>query len=333
MKSILKFIFLRLAINHITLSQRLRAIGTCDAVLILSLHRVCEDDRSAYKPLNPELFKSLLEFLIKNFEIVTFRDLNRPHKGKPRLILSFDDGYRDFLDVVVPILWKHRVAVNQNIIPKCVESGEPPLNVLVQDFIGQAPRSLRAEFYISGLNLRGMEADPVSMGLKASAFLKTKPITEQNLIRIAIDSQLSRLDKFQPTRMMSRADIKQILEVHEIGVHSFEHASMSTESEKYFIADLIKCSKYFIEAFEIPATIYAFPNGSHRLEQVQQALSAGYKHILLVGNDYSMKDFNVHSRFGIHASSEREVLFRALGGNMHPKNSATLTKKILHRSL
>jgi peptidoglycan/xylan/chitin deacetylase (PgdA/CDA1 family) len=328
MKSVLKFIFLRLVINPITLSQRLRAIRSSDAVIILSLHRVCEDDGSAYKPLCPELFKSLLEFLLSNFELTTFRELNCPHRGKPKLILSFDDGYRDFLDVVVPILWKHRVAVNQNIIPLCVESGEPPLNVLVQDFIGQAPFSLRAEFNISGLNLRGLEGDPVRMGLKASAFLKNKPIAEQRLFRIALEPQLRRLNKFQPTRMMSRTDVKQILEEHEIGVHSFEHASMASESEEYFISDLDKCREYFLEAFNIPATIYAFPNGSHRTNQAHQALKSGYKNILLVDNDYSMKHFNVHSRFGIHAESEREVLFRAMGGTLQPQNSARIAKKI-----
>jgi len=328
MKSVLKFIFLRLVINRITLAQRLRAIRTSDAVVILSLHRVCEDDGSAYKPLSPELFESLLEFLLSNFELTTFRDLNRPRGGKPRLILSFDDGYKDFLDVVVPILWKHRVAVNQNIIPLCVESGEPPLNVLVQDFIGQAPRSLRAELDIPGLHMRGLEGNPVRMGLKASAFLKNKPIAEQHLIRLELEPQLRRLDKFQPTRMMSRADVCQIIENHEIGVHSFEHASMASESEEYFLADLDKCQSYFMETFKTPAKIFAFPNGSHRPEQVQQALSSGYKHILLVDNDYSMTDFNVHQRFGIHADSGREALFRALGGTLHPKNSASLAKKI-----
>lgn len=124
--------------------------------------------------------------------------MNSPQResSKPRLILSFDDGYKDFLDVVIPILYKYRIQVNQNIIPLCVDSGELPLNVLVQDFIGQAPRSLRAELYIPDLHLLGLEGDPVRMGLKASAFIKQKSIAEQRQIRSALNPFLLRLDKF-----------------------------------------------------------------------------------------------------------------------------------------
>lgn len=104
---------------------------------------------------------------------------------------------------------------------------------------------------------------------------------------------------------------------------------MTSESEEYFLADLKKCREYFIESFKKTVTIYAFPNGSYRPEQVQQALKFGFKNVILVDNDYSMTDFNVHPRFGIHAESTREALFRALGGSLDPKKSDSLSKKRL----
>jgi peptidoglycan/xylan/chitin deacetylase (PgdA/CDA1 family) len=48
--------------------------------------------------------------------------------AEPPLILSFDDGYKDFIEVVVRILERHRVIANQNIVVNSVESGRPPMN-------------------------------------------------------------------------------------------------------------------------------------------------------------------------------------------------------------
>ena len=87
------------------------------------------------------MFDELLSFVNRHFAVVTLSQLRAP-TAKPKLILSFDDGYRDFLLHAVPILKRHGLHVNQNVIPRCIESGLPPLNVIAADFVGKAPVEL-----------------------------------------------------------------------------------------------------------------------------------------------------------------------------------------------
>ena len=115
------------------------------ALRVLCLHSIA-DDRRAYVSMTPALFDDLIAWLKQRFRILVFGDLETFEPGgKPPLILSFDDGYKDFIDNVAPILEKHGVRVNQNVLPGAIESGLPPMNVMLQDFIASAPAALLRE--------------------------------------------------------------------------------------------------------------------------------------------------------------------------------------------
>jgi peptidoglycan/xylan/chitin deacetylase (PgdA/CDA1 family) len=319
MNPIIKNLGLLLLSNQYALSRKMDSIRRANVLTILNLHRVSDDDSSAYEPLSPDLFVELLVFLRKRFEITTFADLDadRSYK-KPPLILSFDDGYKDFIEVAVPILEKYRIKVNQNIIPECIERQQPPLNLIAQDFIGKAPLSLRAKLEVPGLQTSDVVGDPARMGLRISRFIKNQPIHSQQKLAEAIMPQFYGYDEFRPTSMMSREDVRQLLGVHEIGVHSYAHASMQYESDDYFQKDLANCRRYFLEVLGGPVNIYAFPNDSYRDGQVSRALEAGFARVLLVGDSFSRSDTWVHHRFGFHAGSKREAFFRAVGGVTQP---------------
>lgn len=171
----------------------------------MNLHRVAPNDGSDYKPLDPGLFDDLLSFVKQEFTVVTFGEL-REKTSKPKLVLSFDDGYKDFVLNAMPILSRHGLRANQNIIPKCVESDLPPLNVLAQDFIGKAPRQL-----VERLQINGFSA-PIDLdfGRKLSLFLKMKPQIEQDQIASYLLPQFYNWDKFEPTPMMTLDEVRNI---------------------------------------------------------------------------------------------------------------------------
>ncbi len=315
MNPILKNIALLALGSDLMVRRKLKSIRDAGVLTILNLHRVSEDDGSTYRPLEPSLFEELLLFLTANFKIITFADLaTRCLSDKPKVILSFDDGYKDFIDVAVPILEKYKIRVNQNIIPECVERQLPPLNVLAQDFVGQAPLSLVLNLRIPDFDIRRFAGNRFEMGLKLSAFLKGRTLGEQQKLREELLLQFYQFDGFRPTPMMSREDIRQLAAVHEFGAHSYSHASMEYESDTFFQQDLARCRDYFRDVLNMPVSIYTFPNGSCRESQIHHALDFGYNHVLLVGDCFSQCDNHIHNRFGFHAQSRREVLFRAVGG-------------------
>jgi peptidoglycan/xylan/chitin deacetylase (PgdA/CDA1 family) len=285
---------------------------------ILSFHRVAPNDRSSYPPLEPRLFDEAMAFCRKHFTILTFGDLGdfKP-ATKPPLIVSFDDGYRDFIEYSVPILRRHGVRCNHNIIPACVQSGLPPLNVHAQDYVGRAPRSLLAKLAVPGFGPIDPERDREALGRRISAYLKAKPIAEQKRLAAELISQFREFEGFSPTAMMTLDDIRSIADEHELGAHSFEHASLDVESDDYVRKDARACRSWFRDELRLTTDIYALPNGAARSDTSEILKAEGFRHILLTGEHYSRLSTDEHPRFTMDGSSRAEIRYRATGFVRH----------------
>jgi peptidoglycan/xylan/chitin deacetylase (PgdA/CDA1 family) len=284
--------------------RRLKRIQQERPLVVLNLHRLGTTPPAR---LDATRFSELLRFAQAHFEVTTFSELGRP-SAKPRLILSFDDGYRDFIEVAAPLLREHGLRVNLNVIPSCVDSGLPPTNVMAQEFIARAPDDLTDKLDIPGFDpgRREGRAD------RLNHFVKTQPHADRWRTRDILLRQASELDGFAFTEMMSRNEVREAAKDHEIGAHSFDHDSMWHESDDYLLADLERCRSWFAEVLGRPLDIYAFPNGSCRPGQIELLQQAGIRHILLTGDTFALRE-GVHARFSFTAASSAEMRFRALG--------------------
>jgi len=112
--------------------------------------------------------------------------------------------------------------------------------------------------------------------------------------------------------MMTLEEVRS-LDQHEVGAHSYSHATMEFETDAYLDSDVQSCKTFFKERLNLPMTIYAFPNGSFREGQVEKVLSHGVDHVLLVGEKFDENE-RMHSRFTFDGKSRSEIRFRALGG-------------------
>jgi peptidoglycan/xylan/chitin deacetylase (PgdA/CDA1 family) len=298
-------------------ARLLEKIRREDLLVVLNLHQVSPHQNPFWSPMHPQIFEDLLIFLKENFEVILFGDLDSSSSKKPSAILSFDDGYYNFIEYAVPLLEKHGLRANMNVIPSCVESGEPMWNVKLYDFLNSAPKSLIDEIRLPAFeySLKDESFDgKVQYGLKISRFLKNRPRRERRELWRKIENLMENHD-FQRTRMMNPEEIRQIAEIHEIGVHSFSHESMEFEENAFFEDDLQKCLKYFDEKLHLPLEIYAFPNGSFRPEQIEILRKYGIKYQLLVEERYAQKNAGVFPRFTIYGGTKLESRFQALGFN------------------
>lgn len=294
------------------LARRLKRVRDAGVATILNLHRVAPHDRSAYPPLDPALFEELLEFVGHEFSVVPLAGLQCP-SAKPKLVLSFDDGYRDFIEYALPAMRRRGFKPNQNVIPQCLESGLPPLNVMVQDFIGQAPAAVSAALEVPGFT--GPSTN--NLAAELSDFIRYSRADHQDLLHDALVRQLFAWEPFKPTPMMSPADVRDTSNWVEYGAHSYSHASMGLESEAYLRSDVAMCRTYFTEQLAVPMTIYAFPNGSFSAGQIDVVQSMGIDHVLLVGEAFD-DGSAVHHRFTFDAYGSAEVRFKACGGFIAP---------------
>jgi len=286
-------------------------------VVVLNLHQVSPHQNAFWPPLHPEVFDDLLGFLKENFELLLFCELAEIRSKKPLAVLSFDDGYYNFIEYGLPLLDKHGARANMNIIPACVESGRPMWNIQLYDFLNAAPLSLVNDVRLPGFSYKlekNDNRDKLLYGLRISRFLKQRSRTERQEMWSGVENVM-RKGEFSLTRMMSRDDVKNIAGKCEIGVHSYSHESMEFEGNSFFEDDLEKCRAYFRDELKLPLHTYAFPNGSFRNEQVDILRKSGIKNILVVGEDYAKKGQDVIPRFTIYGPSIAETKFQALGIN------------------
>ena len=245
------------------LRRRLERIRRSGATTILNLHRVGADDGSGYRPLSPGLFDELLAFAKREFAVVTFGELGE-RSAKPKLIISFDDGYKDFMTDAVPILKRHGIGRTRTSSRLACEFGLPAAQCRRPGFRWQG--ASRAEPQAGDSRLCGAEGCAVRGS--AVDVPEDEAGGQAGAACRGLLPQFAEWDAFSPTKMMTLDEVARLPAEHELGAHSYSHSSMAFESDAFLDADVRRCADYFSAKLQRPMTIYAFPNGSCREGQV-----------------------------------------------------------------
>ncbi len=297
----------------------LRRHAEVGSTLILNLHRVSPEVRPYSPPMQPEVFAELLEWLREETAVRMLGDLRRLEEGDrrgPSVVLSFDDGYKDFIEYAMPILDQAGTRANQNVIASCIETGRLPWNMQLVDFLNAAPASLVRSIRIPGFTARLATDDSLRkerFGAAIGNHLKRLSPSERAAAWSELQPLMDRVEVKRPTRMMSPEDVAQAAAAgHEIGAHSYSHESMALVDDEEFLADLAKC-RSVLGRIGVDGKIYAFPNGSYRPEQLRLLEDSGVEHILLMGERPSRPSARVHTRLTLRGHSVAEVRARAAG--------------------
>ncbi|MCC6648023.1 MAG: polysaccharide deacetylase family protein [Polyangiaceae bacterium] len=299
-------------------ARLLEGLRARQRLVVLNLHEVAPVDRDFYAPLDPRDFEELLDFIEPRFRVTTVRARHEvdPSDPRPRLVLSFDDGYKSFVEYAMPILHRRGLVANQNVIGRSVETGEPPWNARLHDFLNAAPSYLINELRLPGFKLRLSGSRPderARFGVALSRFLKLRPTVERAPLWARVEELIDRGGFSVSTRMMTIDDVKQAAQTHEIGAHSYRHESMAYEPLAFFERDLAECERVFRDVLQLPLDIYAFPNGSFRDDHLSTLRSRGVPHILIVGEKVATGRGDVVPRITLSAASAREATFQAVG--------------------
>jgi peptidoglycan/xylan/chitin deacetylase (PgdA/CDA1 family) len=282
----------------------------------LNLHRVSPERNPYWAPMTPEAFSRLVGYLARTCDVVTFDKLATPHSAtKPRVVLSFDDGCRDFIEYAVPILERHRVRANHNVIVESVATRQPPWIIRVVDALNAAAPSRVRSLTVPGFQPRLEGDDELSKaryGTRLTGYLKTLGPADRETMCGDVEALLNETDPRAWTAMMSGDDVKSIVPLHDLGSHSYSHEAMARLSDAEFTEDLDRCASFF-EQLGQAMTIFAFPYGSYRSGQIEAAQARGVEHVLLVGERPTTISGGVHTRITMYGDSTAELRLRAMG--------------------
>jgi Polysaccharide deacetylase len=278
-------------------------------ILILNLHRVSDSKGSFWDPCPIDVFRQFIDEARKHFNICSFYEL-QTFNTKPKLILSFDDGYLDFYENVVPILDSYSLVCNQNLIPNCLMKQRPPLNVLIQDFAGLAPESVLRKvdwgFKFENENNLRLEL------LQFSRAVKRQKKQEQNLLFASIYPQIESYLEFTSAKMMTLEQVRNLPKLVTLGNHSFEHINANAMSLNEWKKDLQASQDWLEINCRVSSKIYAFPNGDYSQTHIEVLQELGFNHILLVGNQSSRSFSSIKQRVNFTPHSVRESRFDSI---------------------
>ena len=136
---------LKRGILHASRMSGLTALGrtlTRNGFRIIGFHGVSIEDEHRRFPtlfISPESFERRLQFLMRKYRVVSLDDAMAQHRaGRVRpnqVVLTFDDGFYNFLSRAIPILKKYGAHGTIYVVTSEVESGDPVFNLLVKDVV------------------------------------------------------------------------------------------------------------------------------------------------------------------------------------------------------
>ncbi|MBZ9781724.1 polysaccharide deacetylase family protein [Pseudomonas sp. REP124] len=257
------------------------------AGVILMLHRVLADDNAAELPhrnelcVGPKAFEHLLVWLKKHFDCVPLMDILQPgslRSHRPKVTLTFDDGWRDNADNAFALLRKYQV---------------PASIFLSTDFIGSRQRFWWESI---GETLWNSHGEPARQRLIDCLRRMDQPLPEacehsdeqrRSLALLHFLQQLkslSPLDLDRLTDACPQQSLPQAMDWHQVrsleasglvrfGPHGASHAILTGLDDQRLDEELTRSRQALMNGCNRPLPVYCYPNGDHDA-RVRQAVAA-----------------------------------------------------------
>lgn len=253
-------------------------LGKKGQITALCFHRVTNETNFVWPPLKVDVFKKVIEYCSKWYSIITPQQWIE-QTPKPKMIITFDDGFYDFMECALPILTENKVPAVHHVVISSVLTGNVNwtyrLNAVLEDYL-KSCRKLkidRKEFFFNSKITRD---NVFKTGFEIFQKMKYLP-------QIMIDSILEELSKtcvgdlYFP-RMMNSDDL---IECEKNGVqiecHGFYHTILRGDLEESVLNTELNESKKTLEGIlSHPVSSFAFPAGSYDPKLIELTGAAGY---------------------------------------------------------
>jgi len=310
-------------------------------IKIFLFHRVSPFRDFLWNALTPKLFDQIIVHLNKKYEVIplekTLLGEYKPICKKELCAITFDDGYKDFINYASPILQKYKTPSSMYVVTDCVDNNLPPWTYVINYlFINTTHLSLELESkdlppYLKKTEWKSMK-ERIKYVKKLSPFLKQLVNVERIIIYKQIVNEFNDVD--MPDNMMLNWD--EIREVHrngcEIGSHSVSHPLLAKKTNTAELKKelLESANRIKAEVGKFPVTL-SYPFGSYNVNIEKMAKDVGYKIGLTVNtHPYNSNNYNLFEvpRIELYDESFIKSKFRISGNLQRIKNMLNF-KRIL----
>lgn len=255
--------------------------------LILMLHRVVEEDNYAALPHRNELcvgqasFDRLLVWLKRRFDITELQTLltTSPTSSRPRVALTFDDGWYDNATLALPVLQRHQVPASIFLSTDFIDSEqgfwwESIGETLWGSFGEQATQQLLTSLSEIGKPVAAdlpnlpQNSERSQAIMRYLASLKDQPATV--LQALADSCPVGKQPQAMSWQQVSRLEQSGLI---RFGAHGASHALLDRLPSAEIHAELQRSLTVVAQRCEQPLPVYCYPNGNHS-EAVHQHLQS-----------------------------------------------------------
>ena len=257
---------------------------------ILAFHRIIDSKEMSNFGLRdyeitPKNFEEIIDFYeSKNFEIVSldnFIESQRQGNLNKKVVFTFDDGYKDFISNVLPIVKKRRIPVTIYIVPEYLSNPLRKWDYLLENIVSNQ-NSFEKIFSSLKIKLDGFvfhkDKTKIYQALKERLKTMNQPLHLKKLNNFLNLFGEEYLEKIRAI-LMSSKDLLKISneDLVTIGSHSFSHYTMSNLNLDELNAEL-KDSKLFLESLlDKEIDHFTFPYGDFNEECIIELEKVGYK--------------------------------------------------------
>ncbi|MDX1951295.1 MAG: polysaccharide deacetylase family protein [Verrucomicrobiota bacterium] len=253
-------------------------LATPEVPIVLLYHEV---PRSRPGGVEAKSFEEHVKFLQKNFELVAPGDVGTRKSGRTRVMLTFDDGFKNNAEVVAPILKKERVPALFFISSRHCERGK----YLWFHYL----RGLERYFTGNGFNYQGefwemrpeKRRETMARLWKHLVELKPHPAAMYE----AIDQQLPKLGDFIPQSTlddffegMTPEQVGELASdpLFTVGNHTHDHPYL-TQCDLRVAEEQILRNKIWLEKHTgKPCDIISYPIGDYNQQILETSVKLGF---------------------------------------------------------
>ncbi len=315
--SCFKFLY-RSGLGKILLSYNRRK----ERIPVLVFHKVIPEYDEIWPGIHPKLFEEMLLMLSKHYTILPLNDLylNPSAKLKNACFITFDDGYKDYLDYAYPILKKLFIPSSLFVLPyQITNRGHIWTSTIVFFIKHYSFNEINNFFTVRNIHIRYKNKNNYfRLNLDITTHLCGMMHTERMAAITDLRKKFVADNRIIENELLSFNELRMLdPKLTSVASHSLTHPSFKKEIDAVFVETELKESKEIIEReTKQKVEAFAFPFANYNDISITIAKKL-YKLCFTRINDFvELKKLKTDKnyiydlpRFNVHHDSPEEVFF------------------------